>query len=162
TTAKAQVYFHQKLHDKSVGNYVMIGRSKNMALVTPQLTFYCPVVHVYWLNCWWFQGEGTFKTTDIDFPVLYRTSIQINMPNTGGKYITTDIFMWVSPTGAYCLNDPMVDPPGSDTNPVLIKQEGGWTLTGVFWNVGIPMDVGFGYGIMPVGPASYFTCYFES
>ncbi|MFX1379753.1 MAG: hypothetical protein ACFFA4_11750 [Promethearchaeota archaeon] len=66
------------------------------------------------------------------------------------------MLMFLSFTAEYCVYDPTVIPPGAE-NPVLVLPEGGWALVAVLWYVGIPMDVGFGDGILPIGPVSYFT-----
>jgi hypothetical protein len=161
----ARVLFHQKIYGESGKKaYEMKGSTKNGELTNEQWMFYCPVCNVWFVNVWRFEGEGKFKTTKNDFPVIYRRFVPITMPNTGGKYITYKIFMWVSPTGECydSVGDPM-DPtnPPTPTGELKIWPGGGWALAGVYWDVGLPMDAGFGYGFMPVGPVSYLTWYFE-
>jgi len=106
------------------------------------------------------MGEGLVKTTDTDFFVFFRNSFPIFLPNTGGKYVSAPILMFLSPTAEYCEEDPAKYPPGSDENPIHKDMEG-WVLAAVIWDVGIPMDVGFGYGMLPVGPVSYLTKWME-
>ncbi|MFX1489256.1 MAG: hypothetical protein ACFFBI_08925 [Promethearchaeota archaeon] len=159
------VYFYSQLYDESGEKvYAMNGWTTNLELMTDQLTFYCPVCDVIFTDVLWIQGEGKFKTTDTDFPVFFRKSFMLTMPNTGGNYITTTIFMWINPTGRYYEyeGDPM-DPenPPTPVGEVKIWPGGGWVLTGVFWDTGLPIDAGFGEGILPIGPVSYLTWYHE-
>ncbi|MFW9879323.1 MAG: hypothetical protein ACFFG0_40105, partial [Candidatus Thorarchaeota archaeon] len=42
-----------------------------------------------------------------------------------------------------------------DEPPKILEK--GWVLAAVLWDVGIPMDIGFGVGILPIGPLSYLT-----
>jgi hypothetical protein len=159
------VFFNSKIYDESGEKvYAMNGWTTNGELLTDQHAFYCPVCDVIFVDVLWIQGEGKFKTNDNDYPVLFRKSLMITLPNTGGNYITTTIFMWISPTGKYYEyeGDPM-DPenPPTPVGEVKIWPEGGWVLTGVFWDVGLPIDAGFGEGILPIGPVSYLTWYFE-
>ena len=157
-----QVEFHSKIYDEESGEkvYAMKGKLKDGFLLTTQFYFYCPIFNVWFINVWWVMGEGLVKTTDTDFPVFFRNSVPITMPNTGGKYISAQILMFLSPTAEYCLEDPGTYPPGTE-NPVSILPGGGWVLAAVIWYVGIPMDVGFGFGMFPVGPVSYLTKYME-
>jgi len=156
----AQVIFHQKLYDESGEMYVMKGMLKDGLVFKTDHCFYCPVCNVWFVNVWWFQGEGMFKTTDTDFNVFFRNSLQITMPNTEGQYIKATIFMWLNPTKEYYEaefdeKNNLLPPPL--TEEPLISEQGRWALTGVFWNVSIPMDFGFGVGILPIGPVSYLT-----
>jgi len=156
----AQVEFHSKIYDEESGEeYAMKGKLKDGSLLTTDFTFYCPIFGFYFINVWQVMGVGKFKTTDTDYsPGFYRNLFPITMPNTGGKYVSAPILMLLSPTAEYYLLDPVTNPPGTD-NPVYILPEGGWVLAAVIWNVGIPMDVGFGDGMFPVGPVSYLTKY---
>ena len=156
----AQLVFHQKIYDDSGEKvYAMKGMLKDGLLLTTDHYFYCPIFNVWFINVWWVMGEGLVKTTDTDFPVFFRNSFPITMPNTGGKYVSAQILMFLSPTAEFCLLDPGTYPPGTD-NPVDILPEGGWVLAAVIWDVGIPIiEVGFGPGMFPVGPFSYLTKY---
>lgn len=156
----AQVIFHQKLYDESGEMYVMKGMLKDGLVFMTDHCFYCPITGVFFVNVWWFQGVGMFKTTDTDFNVFFRNSLPITMPNTEGQYVPASIFMWLSLTAEY--RDASFDPnhpenPPIPTGPVKAWPEGRWALAGVFWNVSIPMDFGFGLGILPIGPVSYLT-----
>ncbi len=148
----AGVFFYSKIYDES-GQYAMIGMTKNGILVTDQLTFYCPVFNVWYVNVWAFVGEGIFRTTDTDIPVLFRTLFPITMPNTEGQWVPASIFMWLSPTGEYRNGNPITGP----TGPVKIGEQGGWAIAGVFWYFPHIPNVGFGDGILPIGPFSYLT-----
>ena len=155
-----QVEFHLKIYEESGEKvYAMKGKLKDGLLLTTEFYFYCPIFNVWFINVWWVMGEGLVKTTDTDFPVFFRNSFPITLPNTGGKYVSAPILMLLSPTAEYCLKDPGSYLPGTD-NPVFIMPEG-WVLAAVIWDVGIPMDVGFGFGKLPVGPLSYLTKYME-
>ncbi len=158
--SSAHVNFHSKIYDESGKKvYEMKGMLKDGSLLTTDFTFYCPIFGFYFINVWQVMGVGKFKTTDTDYsPGFYRNLFPITMPNTGGKYVSAPILMLLSPTAEYYLLDPVTNPPGTD-NPVYILPEGGWVLAAVIWNVGIPMDVGFGEGMFPVGPVSYLTKY---
>ncbi len=156
-----QVEFHLKIYEESGEKvYAMKGKLKDGLLLTTEFYFYCPIFNVWFINVWWVMGEGLVKTTDTDFPVFFRNSFPITLPNTGGKYVSAPILMFLSPTAEYCLEDPGTYPPGTE-NPVYILEQGRWVLAAVMWDVGIPMDVGFGFGILPVGPVSYLTKYME-
>ncbi|UCD01906.1 MAG: hypothetical protein JSV23_02490, partial [Promethearchaeota archaeon] len=156
----AGVFFYSKIYDES-GKYAMIGMTKNAMLVTDQLMFYCPVFNVWFINVWFFMGEGMFRTTDINISLVFRNSFYITMPNTEGQCVPASIFMWLSHTGEYYECDP--EDPNYPPQPIgeIQISEQKWVLAGVFWDVGIPMDVGFGYGILPIGPLSYLTAYIE-
>ncbi|MFW9999071.1 MAG: hypothetical protein ACFE88_03055 [Candidatus Hermodarchaeota archaeon] len=156
----AGVFFYSKIYDES-GQYAMIGMTTNGILVTDQLTFYCPVFSVWFTNVWAFVGEGLFRTTDTNIDLVFRRTFPITMPNTEGQWVPASIFIWLSPTGEYYEGDP--EDPNYPPQPIGEVQimEPGWALAGVFWNVSIPMDVGFGLGILPIGPISYLTSYIE-
>ena len=157
-----QVEFHSKIYDEESGEkvYAMKGKLKDGFLQTTDFTFYCPIFGFWFINVWQVVGVGKVKTTDTDYsPELYRNLFPITMPNTGGKYVSAQILMLLSPTGEYYENDPAEVTPGSDRNPVCNLEQGAWVLAAVIWDVGIPMDVGFGLGMFPVGPVSYLTKY---
>ncbi|MFX0007011.1 MAG: hypothetical protein ACFFA7_07135 [Promethearchaeota archaeon] len=136
--------------------YTMLGMLTAGLILQTDFCFYCPVFQVWFINVWFVMGEGVFKTTDTNYNLLFRRSFLITMPNTESEYVPVPMLMFLSTTAEYCEYDPSVIPPGAE-NPVLVLPEGGWALAAVLWDVGIPMDVGFGYGILPVGPVSYFT-----
>ncbi len=149
--------FHQRIYDDSGKKvYTMLGMVTEGLLLTTEFAFLCPVFQVWFINVWFVMGEGMFKTTDTDLDLLFRRTFPITMPNTAGKYVSAPMLMFLSFTAEYCVYDPTVIPPGPE-NPVEILPEGGWVLAAVLWDVGIPMDVGFGYGILPIGPAAYLT-----
>jgi len=149
--------FHQKIYDDSGKKvYTMLGMLTEGLRLQTDFCFYCPIFQVWFINVWFVMGDGMFKTTDTDLDLLFRRTFPITMPNTEGKYVSATMLMFLSFTAEYCVYDPTVIPPGPE-NPVLILPEGGWALAAVLWDVGIPMDVGFGYGILPVGPLAYLT-----
>ncbi|MFX1420304.1 MAG: hypothetical protein ACFE9N_15445 [Promethearchaeota archaeon] len=151
--------FHQRIYDESGEKvYAMTGMLQEGLLLQTDFCFFCPVFEVWFINVWWVMGQGIFKTTDTDYTLIYRNLFPITLPNTEGEYVPVQMLMFQCPTAEYCLLDPTAIPPGPD-NPVYVLPEGGWVLNAVLWDVGIPMDVGFGYGIFPVGPVSYFTRY---
>ncbi|MFW9972069.1 MAG: hypothetical protein ACFFDF_17905 [Candidatus Odinarchaeota archaeon] len=149
--------FHQKIYDDAGKKvYAMMGMLTDGLLLMTDFCFYCPVFQVFFINVWFVMGEGVFKTTDTNYNLLFRRTFPITMPNTEGKYVPASMLMFLSTTAEYCEIDPALIPPGEE-NPVLILPEGGWALAAALWDVGIPMDVGFGYGILPIGPVAYFT-----
>jgi hypothetical protein len=149
--------FHQRIYDESGKKvYAMNGMLTEGLLLQTDFCFYCPIFQVWFINVWFVMGEGRFKTTDTDLDLLFRRTFPITMPNTGGKYVSAPMLMFLSFTAEYYAYDPTVIPPGPE-NPVLILPEGGWALAAVLWDVGIPMDVGFGYGILPIGPVAFLT-----
>ncbi|NVM46191.1 MAG: hypothetical protein HWN79_14840 [Candidatus Lokiarchaeota archaeon] len=162
-----QVNFHSKIYDEESGEkvYAMKGMLKDGFLLTTDFTFYCPIFEFWFIHVWQVVGGGKVKTTDTDYSLeLYRNLFPITMPNTGGKYISAQILMLLSPKGEYYEFDPEDPnyPPGSDENPVCNLEQGGWVLAAVIWDVGIPtINVGFGPGMFPVGPGSYLTKYVE-
>ncbi|MFW9969919.1 MAG: hypothetical protein ACFFDF_06935 [Candidatus Odinarchaeota archaeon] len=156
-----KVVFHQRIYDESGEKvYTMMGMLKNGFLQTKHHFFLCPVFNVWFIDVWLFLGEGKLKTTDTNYPLTYRNIFYFTMPNTGGKFVSTPMLMLLSPSGQYYEPDP-TDPMNPATIPwdedPLVMDEGGWVLVAALWDVGIPMDVGFGMGIFPVGPASFFT-----
>ena len=156
----AKVSFHSKIHKKSAGKvYEMKGSTENGVVLTNELVLFCPVFLYYFINLTLILGDGMVKTTATPYDVFFRKSVLITMPNSGGEYIPASVFMILSLTGAYCNYDPTdpATPPGTSQNPVLYLSGGGIALAGVLWNVGIPGDVGWGMGILPVGPFSYLT-----
>jgi len=156
----AGVFFYSKIYGESGEKYAMLGMLKNGFLIMTDFEFYCPIFDVWWINVWWVMGEGIFRTTDTDIEVYFRESLTIAMPNTEGQCVPASIFMWLSPTAEYRESEGNpTDPenPLRPTGPVKIWEQGGWALAGVFWDVGIPMDFGFGVGILPIGPLSYLT-----
>jgi len=156
-----QVNFHSKIYDESGEKvYAMKGMFKDGLPLTTDFTFYCPIFNVYFINVWKVIGEGKVKTTDTFLVVHFRNSLYIPMPNTGGKYVSAQILMLLSPTAEYCLEDPADYDPGSEFNPVHNDLEG-WVLAAVIWDYGIPMDAGYGLGMLPVGPVSNLTKYVE-
>jgi len=151
-----QVNFHSKIYDESGKKvYAMKGMLKDGALLMTNYFFYCPIFEVYFINVWLVMGEGKFKTTDTNFEVFFRNSLDITMPNTEGKYISAQILMLLSPTAEYCEEDPAIYPPGSDENPIHKDMEG-WVLAAVMWDVFGPM-----FDPLPIGPVSYLTKYVE-
>jgi len=153
--------FQSKIYESGKKVYEMKGKLKDGLLLTTDFYFYCPIFNVWFINVWQVMGVGLVKTTDTNFPVFFRNSFPITLPNTGGKYISAPILMLLSPTAEFCLKDPVTNTPGSPENPVEILEQGGWVLAAVIWYVGIPMDVGFGFGMFPVGPISYLTKWME-
>ncbi|MFX1526769.1 MAG: hypothetical protein ACFFB4_04285 [Promethearchaeota archaeon] len=157
---KAHVEFNQRIYESGEKVYDMKGKLKDGLLLTTHHYFYCPIFNCWWINISFIMGEGVVKTTDTDFPVFFRNSFPIIMPNTEGKYVSVQILIFLSLTAEYYEVDPN-DPFNPATIPwdeePLVWEEGVWILAAVLWDVGIPMDVGFGYGIVPVGPASYLT-----
>ena len=150
--------FHQRIYDDSGEKvYAMIGMLKDGYLINTSYYFYCPVFNVWFINVWHVMGEGKFITTDTDFQVFFRNLFPITLPNTGGKFVSAPILMFLSPTAEYCLINPKIDPPGSDTNPIDTLSEEGWALAAVIWEVETP----FGPMVLPVGPLSYLTRYIE-
>ncbi|MBY9010697.1 MAG: hypothetical protein KGD74_12595 [Candidatus Lokiarchaeota archaeon] len=154
----AKVIFHQKIYDNSGEKvYEMKGMLKDGLLLTTDHYFLCPIFNVWFINVWWVMGEGRVKTTDIDFQVFFRNLFPITMPNTGGKYISAPILMFLSPTAEYCIEDPGIYTPGSPENPIDILEQGAWALAAVIWEVETP----FGPMELPVGPISSLTKYME-
>ena len=154
--------FHQRIYDDSGKKvYTMMGVLKDGYIINTSYYFLCPVLWKWFINVTVVIGGGTFKTTDTPLTLTYRNIFEgLTMPNTGGKFVPATILMLISFTAEYYepdyndLFNPATIP--WDEDP-LILPEGRWVLTGALWDVGIPMDVGFGLGIMPVGPVSYFT-----
>ena len=156
-----KVVFHQRIYDESGEKvYTMMGMLKNGYRQTKEHYFLCPVFNYWFINVWLFMGEGKLKTTDINCPLTYRNIFYFTLPNTEGKFVSTPMLMLLSPSGQYYEADP-TDPMNPATIPwdedPLVMDEGGWVLVAALWNVSIPMNVGFGNGIFPVGPASFFT-----
>jgi hypothetical protein len=148
----AHVLFHSKIYDESGEKvYAMNGMFKG-ELLTKEFYFYCPIFNFWWINVWYVEGMGKFKTTDCDIEVFFRKLFPITMPNTGGKYESAEFLMFLSPTAEYCLEDPGSYPPGTHP-PVYIWPEGGWALTAVILEVETPI----GPMVLPVGPLSYLT-----
>ena len=112
---QAQVEFHLKLYDESGKKiYSMKGMIKDAA-VMPGFEFPCDVRHVTWINLWYVFGEGKIKTTDIDMQIEFRGKLT-TLPNTGGKYVTMDFAMLVSPDGEHADG---------------FWEEGGWAAAGL-------------------------------
>jgi hypothetical protein len=155
----AKAVFHQRIYDDSGKKiYTMMGMLKEGYLINYSYYFLCPIFGYWFINVSQVVGMGFFKTSDTPLELTYRNVfIDISMPNTGGKYVEALMVMLLSSTGEFCENNPKTDPPGSDTNPIQTLDGGGWVLVAAVWNVGIPMDVGFGVGNLPVGPLSYLT-----
>jgi len=156
----ARVVFHQKFYDDSGEKYAMIGMLKDGLLVQTDYYFFCPVFMRWFINVWVVLGEGTFRTTDTDCDDLtYRNWFQITMPNTRGKFVSTPMLMFLSPTAEYCLEDPGSYPPGEHPE-VYTLEEGGWVLAAVL--CGIIVETPMGELVeLPIGPVSYFTRYIE-
>ena len=153
-----QAVFHQKIYDDSGEKvYEMKGMLKDGLLLTTDHYFYCPIFNVWFINVWKVVGEGKFKTTDTDFPIFFRNSLPISLPNTEGKYVSAPILMFLSPTAEYSLEDPETYLPGSPENPIYSLEQGGWVLAAVVWEVETPV----GLMELPVGPISYLTKYVE-
>jgi hypothetical protein len=154
----AQVVFHQKIYDDSGEKvYEMKGILKDGLLLTTKHYFYCPIFKVWFINVSWVMGMGLVKTTDTDFPVIFRTLFPITLPNTEGKYVSAPILMFLSPTAEYCLEDPGIYAPGTPENPVDTLEQGGWVLAAVIWEVETPI----GPMELPIGPISCLTKYME-
>ena len=161
---KGGVIFHSKFHDES-GKYAMSGSLTKGSLKTTEHMFYCPVYNVWWINVWWLEAEGKFKTTDTELVVFFRNFMYITMPNTNGKWISASIFMWLTFTDEYYPaefdEEGNLLPPPLGTVPLIWEGER-WVLAGVFWDTGIPeLNVGYGAGILPIGPVSSITRYIE-
>ena len=154
-----QVVFHQKIYDESGEKvYAMMGILKDGLLLTTDHYFYCPIFNFWWVNVWWFMGEGIFKTTDTDYDLVYRNWFPITMPNTEGKFVSAPILMFLSPTAEYCLEDPGAYPPGE--HPEVFTHPGGaWVLAAVL--CGIIVETPMGSVELPIGPVSYLTRYIE-
>ncbi len=159
-----QVVFHQRIYDSGEKVYTMKGTLKKGSLNTSKHVFYCPIFNAWWINVWWIEGEGKFKTTNTDYTVFFRNSMFLMMPNTEGKYIPATIFMWLSLTKEYYPgefdNEGNLLPPPLGEDPLISKGES-WVLAGVFWDTGIEMDFGYGIGIVPIGPVSNLTRYIK-
>jgi len=155
----AQVNFHQKIYDESGEKvYSMMGILKDGLLLTTEHYFFCPIFNVWFVNVWWFMGMGRFKTTDTDYPLVYRNWFPITMPNTEGKFVSAPILMFLSPTAEYCLEDPGAYPPGE--HPEVYTHPGGaWVLAAVL--CGIIVVTPNGPVELPIGPISYLTRYIE-
>jgi hypothetical protein len=152
-----KVVFHQRVYDESGEKvYTMMGMLKDGSLLTKDHYFLCPIYGFWFINVWLILGGGVLKTEDINYPLTYRSIFYFSMPNTEGKFVDTPMLMLLSPTGEYCEDNPGVIPPG-ENNPVEALDGGGWVLIAALWDVGIPVDVGFGPGVFPVGPISHFT-----
>ena len=125
-----QVEFHSKIYDESGEKvYSMKGKLKNAAvMIIP--AWYCVVRDVWWTNLWYVAGEGILKTTDTIIEIEYRGGI-ITLPNTEGKYVTTNLAMMVSQNGEFIGG---------------VWEEGGWAFAGI---------AGF------VGGIAYLTKYME-
>ena len=149
--------FHQRIYDDSGKKvYTMMGVLKEGYVMDTNYYFFCPVLEKWFINVTVVVGTGLFKTTDTPLTLTYRNIFDdVTMPNTGGKFIEATIVMLISFTAEYYDPNPSGTIPW-DVEP-LILPEGRWVLAGALWDVGIPTDVGFGLGIMPVGPVSYFT-----
>jgi hypothetical protein len=159
--SSARVVFHSKIYDESGEKvYAMKGMLKDGLLLKTDHYFYCPLFNIWWINVWWFMGEGKFKSSDTDFDVFFRNlPFKITMPNTEGKYVSAEILMFLSPTAEYYEVDPE-DPLNPDTipwdeQPKIWEQR--WALAAVMWDVAPQL----GIGKLPVGPVSYLTKYIE-
>jgi uncharacterized protein (DUF2237 family) len=154
--------FHQRIYDDSGKKvYTMMGVLKDGYIINTNYYFLCPVLMKWFINVTVVMGSGLFKTTDTPLTLTYRNIFEdVTMPNTGGKFVQATIVMLISFTTEYYYPDPSnpMDPATIpwDEEP-LILPEGRWVLAGALWDVGVPVDAGFGYGIIPVGPAAYFT-----
>ena len=157
--------FYQRIYDESGKKvHTMKGMLKDGLVLQTDYYFYCPVFNVWFINVLLILGDGIFKTTDTDCTLTYRKlPFQMTMPNTEGKYVSVPMVMLLSPTAEYYDPDPE-DPLNPETipweEPPKIKEKR-WVLAAVLWNIGIPMDFGFGEGIFPIGPASNLTRYIE-
>jgi hypothetical protein len=161
----AKLMFYQRIYDESGKKaYSMVGMLKDGSLLTTEHYFYCPIFNVWFINVWWVMGEGRVKTTDTDFQIFFRNSLPITLPNTESQWASASIFMWFNPTKEYYEaefdEEGNLMPPPLNEAPLIMEGES-WVLAGVFWDTGIPMDFGFGIGILPIGPVSYMTKYME-
>ena len=151
--------FHQRIYDESGEKvYTMMGILKDGLLLTTEHYFYCPVFNVWFINVWWFMGEGIFKTTDTYYDLVYRNWFPITMPNTEGKFVSAPILMFLGPTAEYCVEDPGAYPPG-EYPEVFTLPGGAWVLAAVL--CGIIVETPMGPMELPVGPLSYLTRYIE-
>ena len=149
--------FYQRICDESGKNvYTMTGMLKDGLVLSTDFYFFCPISNAYVIHVWMVMGNGVFKTTDTNYNVVYRNMFPITMPNTEGEYVSAPMLMFLIPTAEYCLEDPGTYPPG-EYPEVFVDPEGAWVLVAALWDVGIPMDMGFGDGILPIGPISYLS-----
>ena len=160
--SSVKAVFHQRIYDDSGKKvYTMMGMLKEGYVINTSYYFLCPILMKWFINVSVVIGGGIFKTTDTDLELTYRNVFKdITMPNTGGKFVQAPILMLLSFTAEFYYPNPL-DPFNPATipwnEPPEVLPEGGWVLAGALWDVGIPDDVGFGVGILPVGPVSYFT-----
>jgi len=151
--------FHQRIYDESGKKvYAMTGMLKDGYLINTSFYFLCPIYGFWFINVSQVVGAGVFKTSDTDLGLTYRNWFDITMPNTKGKYVEAPMLMLLSTTAEYCVEDPSTYPPG-EYPEVFILPGGPWVLVAALCDVGIPMDVGFGFGILPIGPVSSLTKY---
>ena len=144
--------FYQRINDE----YTMTGILKNGLVLSTDFYFLCPISGAYVIHVWMVMGEGVFKTSDTNLSLIYRNIFPITMPNTEGEYVSAPMLMFLSPTAEYCLDDPGTYPPG-EYPEVFVDPEGPWVLVAALCDVGIPGNVGFGDGILPIGPISSLT-----
>jgi len=156
--------FHQRIYDDSGKKvYTMMGVLKDGYIINTSYYFLCPVLMKWFINVTVVVGQGLFKTSDTSLTLTYRNIFEeVTMPNTGGKFVQATIVMLISFTAEYYypdLNaiDPMDPAIIPWDQPPEVLPEGRWVLAGALWDVGVPVDAGFGYGTIPVGPVAYFT-----
>ena len=157
--SSAQVVFHQRIYDESGKKvYTMMGMLKDGLLLTTDHYFYCPIFNVWFINVWWFMGQGIFKTSDTDYDLVYRNWFPITLPNTEDKFVSAPILMFLSLTAEYCLEDPGTYPPG-EYPEVFTLPGGAWVLAAVL--CGIIVETPMGPMELPIGPISSLTKYME-
>ncbi len=148
----ARVFFYSKIYDNSGDKvYTIMGMLKDGYLINTSFYFFCPLFKVWFINVSQVIGMGKFRTSDTEFQVRFRDLATIAMPNTEGKFVSAPIVMLLSPKAEYCLINPKIDPPGSDTNPIDTYLEEGWVLAGAVQYV---PEIGMA---LPIGPLSSLT-----
>ncbi|MFX1388930.1 MAG: hypothetical protein ACFE9Z_02570 [Promethearchaeota archaeon] len=155
----ADVIFYSKIYESGEKVYAMTGILRDGLRLTTEHYFYCPVFFVWFINVWWFMGDGVYKTTNTNYDITYRNFFPITMPNTGGDYVSTPMLMFLSLTAEYCLEDPGVYSPGTTDNPIYVLEEGPWVLVAVL--CGIIVETPTGPTELPIGPVSSLTVCWE-
>ena len=123
-----QLEFNLKLYDESgKKNYSLKGKLKDAAVMIAP-AYYCDVREVWWTDLWYVFGEGEIKTTDTVMEIDYRGNL-ITLPNTGGKYVTMNLAMLVSPDGEYFVV--------SNGEKIYgVWEQGGWAAAGMLGDFG--------------------------
>jgi hypothetical protein len=155
----ADVIFYSKICESGEEVYTMKGMFRNGQRLTTEHYFLCPVFNKWLINVWMFMGDGVYKTTDTDYPLVYRNWFFITLPNTEGEYVSTPMLMLLGLSAEYCLQDPGLYTPGTTENPIYILEEGPWVLAAVL--CGIIVETPFGPVELPIGPVSALTLCWE-